>query len=52
MIKRLNNAKRQTNYLVCNIEVPNLNVEEDDGEHQSSAGTIKLFDYLDEMGER
>ena len=22
MIKRLNNAKRQTNYLVCNIEVP------------------------------
>jgi hypothetical protein len=21
MIKRLNNAKRQTNYLVCNIEV-------------------------------
>ena len=27
--------------------VPNLDVEEDDGEHQSSAGTIDLFDYLE-----
>ena len=33
-------------------KVPNLNVEEDDGEHRSSAGTIKLFDYLDEISER
>ena len=32
-------------------KVPNLNVEEDDGEHQSSAGTINLFDYLDEVNE-
>ena len=28
-------------------KVPNLNVEEDDGEYQSSAGTINLFDYLE-----
>ena len=33
-------------------KVPNLNIEEDDGEHQSSAGTINLFDYLDEKNER
>ena len=32
-------------------KVPNLNVEEDDSEHQSSAGTINLFDYLDEVNE-
>ena len=32
-------------------KVPNLNVEEDDGEHQLSAGTINLFDYLDEVNE-
>ena len=32
-------------------KVPNLNVEEDDGEYQSSAGTINLFDYLDEVNE-
>ena len=30
-------------------KVPNLNVEEDGGEHQSSAGTINLFDYLDKQ---
>ena len=37
-------------------KVPNLNVEEDDGEYQSSdgeyqssAGTINLFDYLDKQ---
>ena len=28
-------------------KVPSLNVEEDDGEHQSSAGTIELFDYIE-----
>ena len=28
-------------------KVPSLNVEEDDGEYQSSAGTINLFDYLE-----
>jgi hypothetical protein len=30
-------------------KVPTLNVEEDDGEYQSSAGTINLFDYLDKQ---
>ena len=30
-------------------KVPNLNAEQDDGEHQSSAGTINLFDYLDKQ---
>ena len=30
-------------------KVPSLNVEEDDGEYQSSAGTINLFDYLDKQ---
>ena len=37
-------------------KVPSLNVEEDDGEyqssdgeHQSSAGTIELFDYLEKQ---
>lgn len=29
--------------------VPSLNVEEDDGEHQSSSGTIELFDYLEKQ---
>ena len=30
-------------------KVPSLNVEEDDGEPQSSAGTIELFDYLEKQ---
>ena len=30
-------------------KVPSLNVEEDDGEHQSSTGTIELFDYLEKQ---
>ena len=30
-------------------KVPSLNVEEDDGEYQSSAGTINLFDYLEKI---
>ena len=30
-------------------KVPNLNIEEDDGEHQSSTGTIELFDYLEKQ---
>jgi hypothetical protein len=32
-------------------KVPSLNVEEDDGEHQSSTGTIELFDYLEKKNE-
>ena len=28
-------------------KVPNLGVEEDDGEHQSSSRTINLFDYIE-----
>ena len=30
-------------------KVPNLNAEEDDGEHQSSAGSFELFDYLEKQ---
>ena len=30
-------------------KVPNLDIEEDDGEHQSSARTIDLFDYLEKQ---
>ncbi len=30
-------------------KVPSLNIEEDDGEYQSSAGTINLFDYLEKI---
>ena len=29
--------------------VPSLNVEKDDGEHQSSVGTTNLFDFLEKQ---
>ena len=44
MIKRLNNAKRQTNYLVCNIEVSDtLQLMSKDESAQKEPSTVLVF---------